>query len=331
MSKICTIDDLNAIWKRVLNRRSIKPDDNFFELGGTPELAIKLFCELGELCHRELSPIMIFQAPTIRDMSSLLQNSNDPLPCPHLLLVRPGTRTTPIFLAHGIGGDATQLFEIARNLQVSSAVYATQAPGIDATSKPLDSIEEMAAIYFRAIKSVQPQGPYFLIGYSFGGLVMMEIAQRLRAEGESIAFLAMLDTYPHRTRLSWKQRFPLLTRLAIRRLTSMARYFKNRRSLQPVKSPIELARERVHSAESIAWRRYRPRFYSGNIYFLKAEITSCYPKNPRAVWAPLVNQFELRTVPGDHTAMVTTQYKMVADLLTEQLRWRIGRNASRAV
>src|ERR1700686_3687895 len=98
MSKICTIDDLTTIWKRVLNRTSIRADENFFELGGKPELAIELFHELAKLCDRELSPIMIFQASTIREMSSLLQHSRQPLPCPPLLLVRSGTGNSPIFL-----------------------------------------------------------------------------------------------------------------------------------------------------------------------------------------------------------------------------------------
>jgi hypothetical protein len=141
----------------------------------------------------------------------------------------------------------------------------------------------------------------------------------------------MLDSYPHRTLLSWKQQFPLLARLAMRRLTSNARSLKKRMSKQQIKSLLELARERIHSAEKIAWERYRPRFYPGNIYFLQAEVTSYYPRNARAVWGPLAKQVELRRVPGDHTAMVATQYKIVADLLTDQLHWKIGHNVSRAV
>ena len=331
MSNICTSDDLIAIWNRVLNRTSIKPDDNFFELGGTPEQAVKLFHELAQLCGREIPPIMIFQAPTVRDMSSLLQHSAEPALCPPLLLLRRGTGAPPIFMAHGMGADASQLFEVAKHLEVSNSVYATQVPGIDGISKPLDSVHEMAAFFLDAIRKVQSHGPYLLIGYSFGGLVMLEIARRLAGQGENIRFLALLDTYPHRTHLPWKQQFPLFTRLAVRRLTSQMRNLKSRATQQPAKSPLQLARERVHSAESIAWSHYRPEFYSGSLYFLKAEVASYYPRNARAVWGSLVRHLELRTVPGDHAALVARQYEVVADLLTEQLRWENGRNVSRAV
>jgi thioesterase domain-containing protein len=332
MNKTCTIDELAVIWKRVLKQASIKPDDNFFELGGNRELTIELVHQLTKLCDRELSPIMIFQAPTIRDMASLLEQSERPVPCPPLFLLKRGAGSPPIFLAHGMGGDATQLFDIAEHLGVNNSVYATQVPGIDGISEPLDSVERMATFFLDAIRKVQPQGPYLLIGYSFGGLVMLEIARRLLAQNETVGFLAMLDTYPHRAQLSWKQKLPLLTRLAVRRLAVHARDLRNRMSQQPpLKSTLQLFRERVHSAESTAWTRYRPEFYPGSLYFLRAQVSSYYPRNPRAVWGSLVGELEVHTVPGDHAALVATQYQAVANLLTEQLQWQCGHNVSRAV
>jgi thioesterase domain-containing protein len=215
-----------------------------------------------------------------------------------------------------MGGDASQLFDVARQLRVTNPIYATQTPGIDGISEPASGVEELAASYLCEIKNVQPQGPYLLIGYSFGGLVMMEIAQRLHKQGDVVGLLAMLDTYPHRTHLSFLQQFPLLGRLALRRVSSHARSLRTKQDQQQPESLVDQMRERIHSAESIAWRNYQPRFYPGRICFVKAKVPTYYPKNPRAVWDPLAAEFELHTVPGDHIALVTSQSKLVADLLS---------------
>jgi thioesterase domain-containing protein len=241
--------------------------------------------------------------------------------------MKQGSHRPAAFFAHGMGGDAMQLFYIARQMNIPNALYATQAPGIDALKAPIDRIEEMAELYLRAIKKLQPQGPYMLIGFSFGGLVMMEIAQRLCAEGQTIGLLAMLDTYPHRRNVSFWQQVPLVVRLGVRRLASFP--FLAGKGEQHPESSLESARQRIHSAESVAWRRYRPRFYPGKIYFLKAAIPTYYPRNPRAVWAPLAKQFELHAIPGRHNDLVTTQQELTAHLLSQQLHSALGENSLR--
>src|SRR5579884_873090 len=197
MNQAFTIEDLSAIWRRLFKRSSIGTNDNFFELGGNPELAVQMFQQIGDLCGRELPSVMIYQAPTIGTLAALIQGSSQTISCPPLLPIKRGT-SPAIFLAHGMGGDAMQLLHVAERLKVTNSIYSTQAPGIDGVNDPLDSVEKMATVFLAAMRAVQPYGPYILIGYSFGGLVMMEIAHRLQAQGEAIAFLAMLDTYPHR-------------------------------------------------------------------------------------------------------------------------------------
>lgn len=261
---------------------------------------------------------MIYHAPTINTLASLLQDPAKSKHCPPLFPINRGT-STAIFLAHGMGGDATQLFHVGHDLNVRNSIYVTQAPGMDG-SQPLDSIEKMAAVYLRAIKTVQASGPYVLIGYSFGGLVMMEIAHRLQAEGEAIAFLAMIDTYPNRIYLRPSQQLPLLLRAVWRRLSPMRHLLQAKTRSEVPQSSIDLARKRIHDAEAVAWKSYRPRFYAGKVFFLRAAATTFYPKNARAVWAPLVQELELHDVPGDHTSLIAGQHKLVADLLTRQLK-----------
>jgi thioesterase domain-containing protein len=177
----------------------------------------------------------------------------------------------------------------------------------------------MADTYIGHIRKVQQHGPYILIGYSFGGLVMLEVARRLRAQGEAVRLLAMLDSYPHRTHLSLKQQVPLLTRLALRRLVSNLQSLRNATNEHSRKLPADEIRERIRAAEFVAWRNYRPAAYPGNVLFLKAEVPSYFPANPRSVWELLVGTFELYTVPGDHSGLVERQYPTVANLLSQAL------------
>src|SRR5579872_5277256 len=185
MNEGCTIEAMSAIWRRALNRVSIGPDENFFELGGTPQMASELLQQIAKQFGRELPDFVIFQAPTIREMVAILADPQPPR-CAPLSRLKQGSNRVAIFMAHGMGGDASQLFEIARGLQVINPIYATQPHAIDGRNKPFDRIEDMAATYLKAIREVQPNGPYLLIGYSLGGLVMMEAAQHLLNQGERI-------------------------------------------------------------------------------------------------------------------------------------------------
>lgn len=318
MNRACTIDEISDIWRRQLGRPSIGENDNFFDLGGTPELAAKIFQQIGDLCGRVLPSVVIYQAPTIRSLASLLQQIQSTY-CPPVLQIKNGVNPA-IFLSHGKGADAMQMFHIAQHLNVSNSIYATQTPGIDGVTEPLNSVENMASVYIDAIQAVQPRGPYILIGYSFGGLVMMEVAHRLLAAGETIAFFAMIDTYPHRIHLRPAHHFPLFMRSVLRRLSLISHAFHKKFNRPSVQSSTDRVRERLYEAEFVAWRNYRPRFYPGKIFYLRASITKYFPKNVRAVWGPLVQELEVHDIPGDHNSLVEGQHELVADLLTGKLK-----------
>ncbi|WP_199296744.1 non-ribosomal peptide synthetase [Leptolyngbya sp. FACHB-711] len=112
---------------------------------------------------------------------------------------RPGSVTrSPFFCVHPIFGVVFPYLELAQLLETSSAVnrsfYGLQPLGLDGKHLPFNRIEAMAAYYITAMRAVQPHGPYFLGGWSFGGLVAFEMAQQLTQAGETVALLAILDT-----------------------------------------------------------------------------------------------------------------------------------------
>jgi thioesterase domain-containing protein/acyl carrier protein len=308
------IELLTPIWQRVLQQPSIRAEDNFFDLGGDSSLALRLFSEIAQTCGRELPPVTIYQAPTIAALSALLEQPTAPR-FPTTVLMKGGTKEPPVFLAHGLGGSVIDFFQPVKHIQSEHPIYGLQAKGIDAVDEPWDRIEDMAQFYLDAIRQLQPCGPYILIGYSLGGLVMLEMAQRLSANGEKIALLAMLDAYPDARFLSVGQRMRLTARQMKKRgLGGSASY------QAPAGISVTPAMQRVRDCGYRALARYQPRFYSGKIHFVRAEISGAFPDDPVAVWGHLAEKFEVDTVPGDHLGIITTHFESLAALLSRYLR-----------
>jgi thioesterase domain-containing protein len=336
------IEVVTPIWQRVLQRPSIRVDDDFFELGGTPALAMQLFSEIAQTCGRQLPPEMIYQAPTIAALAALLEQPATQKRVPPLMLLQAGTEEPPVFLAHGLGGSVLEFFELARHLESSHPIYGMPAKGTDGLDAPLERVEDMAQFFLDAIRERQPHGPYLLVGHSLGGLVMLEIAQRLTQNGERVALLAMLDAYPHRRYLSLRQRVRLTARL-VKRHASVMMQLPMRQAFSYLVHPSErmlrtlpngsqsaLYRPsslspvpvlgRVRDGAYLALTRYRPCFYRGKIKFVRAQILTEFPDDPVAVWAPLTTELEVETVPGDHQGMLATHFRSLASTLSRYLK-----------
>jgi len=324
---------LTAIWERLLKRPHIGIEEDFFELGGDPSLAVVLFAEIARVCGRRLPPEMIYVAPTINSLAALLEKPVPPR-FPPLVLLKNGTRQPTIFITHGLGASISELFEVVNHIRSKHPIYGMQAKGIDGFGEPSVSIEEMAKYFLKAVKRFQPCGPYCLIGYSLGGLVTLEMAQRLSASGDLVGLLAMLDSYPHAAFLPSKERFRLLRRRIRTRVTRAfnsrlqeeisatlestagaelpaSRSTRNLDSLSGASSPGQYL-ENMQSA----LLRYRPRFYRGKVRFVQAAIGTRFPENPATVWGHLIEQIEIQTVPSDHRGMITTHAKNLGRMLS---------------
>ncbi len=312
------VEVLTSIWQRVLQLQSVGVNDNFFDLGGDSSLALQLFNEIAQACDRELPPVTIYQAPTISALAALLEQPTTPR-FPTLVLLKPGAENPPVFIAHGLGGSVMDFFQPVKHIATDHPIYGMQARGIDGVDEPLDRIEDMAAFYLDAIKKLQPSGPYLLVGYSLGGLVVLEMAQRLSARGEKVALLAMLDAYPHIRYLSLGQRALLVARQARRGVRSIGNLSGSTPYQPPAGVSLTPAMLRVRDSGYLALTRYRPRFYPGKIKFVRAEISSTFPDDAAAVWSKLVREFEVEAVPGDHLGMIATHYETLASLLSRYL------------
>ena len=184
---------LADIWKKALKKQAIGANDNFFDLGGHSLLAAYVFAQMDRQIGVKLPLGILFQAPTIRQLAARVQEKS----CSWKSLVAIQTRgdRPPLFLVHGAEGNVLLYKNLARKLGNNQPIYGLQSRGLDGSEKIDTKIEEMAAHYVEEIQGLQPKGPYFLGGYCLGGAIALEIAQQLRRAGESVALLAMLETY----------------------------------------------------------------------------------------------------------------------------------------
>jgi acetoacetyl-CoA synthetase len=331
---------LTAIWQSVLHRSSIGIDDNFFRLGGNLRTVDALFAEIALKGGRELPSATIFHASTIADLASVLDQPALPRFSPFVQL-KAGTEKPPILIAHGLNGCAS-FSGLAKSIRTEHPIYGIQAKGVDGLEEPFDRIEDMAKFYLNALNELQPQGPYVLIGYSFGGLVALEMAQRLSGSRKQVGLLVLVDAYPHPRYLSAGQRLRLSVQRAGRHISEMTQkpligavsYFIGRleRRLRfagvhggkrlPETSRLSLGQTTLHVKDKayVALAHYRPRAYSGEIKFVKSQSDTYFPSDPVPVWANLAGTFEVETVAGNHLNMVTTHYEQLAEVLTRYVR-----------
>ncbi|MBZ4423133.1 thioesterase domain-containing protein, partial [Myxococcus sp. RHSTA-1-4] len=185
---------LAGIWEELLGIHPVSIRGNFFELGGHSLLAVQLMSRIRERTGRELPLAALFQAPTVEGLASLLRQA--PAPFSPLVPIQRAGRCRPLFLVHPVGGNVLAYAELARRLGPDQPVYALQSQGLDGRQPPLSTVEEMAALYLESIRTIQPQGPYRLGGWSMGSLVAFEMARQLQARGEAVELLALIDPSP---------------------------------------------------------------------------------------------------------------------------------------
>jgi hypothetical protein len=187
------------VWTRCLGMDALGVNDDFFALGGDSLLAVQLAHQLRTALQVELPTHLLLEHPTIAALSARLGHAPAGQGVsPLVRLAREPAAARPLFLIHPVGGQVYFYLPLTRELCGVAPIYGLQARGVDGEAPPLCTIEELAASYVSAIRTVQPQGPYRLGGSSFGGVVAFEMAQQLAHAAEEVEMLALIDS-PGRT------------------------------------------------------------------------------------------------------------------------------------
>ena len=183
--------ELIAIWEKMLQVRPIGIRDNFFELGGHSLLDARLVAEVERVLGVTLPLAIIYHTRTIESLAETVERKKSAKPTSLLEPYRTHGTKPPIFSQ----GGSTHLAEY---LGEDQPIYWLDHHGTSGLAVP-DTIEKMAANYVAEIRSVQARGPYYLLGYCIGGVLMLEVARQLLAEGEAISLLCLIDPIPPRS------------------------------------------------------------------------------------------------------------------------------------
>jgi thioesterase domain-containing protein/acyl carrier protein len=188
-------DRLTKIWEQLLDIEPISVKDNFFELGGDSLLALRLFTQIEQTFGKNLSLSTLLEAPTVEQLAGVLTQETETASRVSLVPIQPNGSKSPFFCIHGNGANVLVFNDLSRRLGSDQPFYGLQARGVDGKHEPFFRIEDMAAFYIQELRAVQPEGPYFLAGFSSGGLVAFEMAQQLHQQGQKVAFLGLFDTF----------------------------------------------------------------------------------------------------------------------------------------
>ena len=317
---------LARIWEELLDRRPIGVTEDFFQLGGDSLLAMDLVFRIERSFGRQLSVATLLRSATIGQLAEQLRRGVGSQPWSPLVPFQAQGTRRPLFCVHPGGGNVLCYLPLASHLSAEQPVYGLEAAGLDGTRPPSRRVEVMATRYIQAMREVQPQGPYAVGGWSFGGIVAYEMAGQLLDQGDEISLLAIMDAgilysliimhtiFPREELgLAELQRLPPAEQVdEFRRRTASAQ-------LVPPQASQALA-ERIYQifvANAHAMMDYRPRCYPGKLtLFLGREKLAKTRHDPSEEWRDLCDEVELHEVPGSHLTLIHEPHvKVLAEIL----------------
>ncbi len=291
-----TETELAALWSEKLGVPRLGVHDNFFDLGGHSLIAIELLAKVDEKYKVSLPLNSLYQAPTVAGFAKLIQGKNMPSGLENLAPVQPDGDRIPFFCVHGDEAN----HHISRYLGNDQPYYAFFHQAEEGRRIQYTSVESIAAHYIKELKTIRPEGPYLLGGYSFGGIVAYEMARQLSAEGHQVPLLAMFDMYAPEQFMEVMKRhekihFPLKN-LVMRYLVKRAL-----KTTGKVASP-RLRHFYIIDTYHNAINAYQPKPYNGTVTVFKAGSS----EGPDDMgWKELVKGgLDLHTLPGDHYSLI---------------------------
>ncbi|BAY99624.1 AMP-binding enzyme domain protein [Tolypothrix tenuis PCC 7101] len=324
---------LAQIWAEVLNLQQVGIYDNFFALGGDSLLAVTLFNKIEQKLGYSLPLSTLVPAPTIEQFAAVLSQAKSAVSSSSLVAIHPQGSRPPLFLVHAVWGNVLLYRDFARYLHPEQPVYALQAKGLDGQQAPITDLRQMAANYIQEIRQMQPHGPYYLGGYSFGGIIGFEMAQQLQAQGEEIALVAIFDVsspgYAKPIPNSHEANFFHLRKLLNLNIQDQLTYVWERLAwhfqigkmsmfykfyLRYLKRSLpDLRLLEVASANNKAGKTYIPSIYPDQVTLFRASQQNVgLDVDPELGWGKLAaGGVELYDVPGSHASLISEPHVQV--------------------
>jgi thioesterase domain-containing protein/acyl carrier protein len=303
--------DLVAVWEKVMERRPIGVTDDFFDMGGQSLLALRILAEIEKIVGVPIPLAAFAQARTIQKMAHYLGEQGL---WSHLVPIQPKGKKYPFFCVPPSVSTAMIFNDLAKHLGEDQPFYGLDFSGMNGESQPQNNVNVMAEQNLAEIRTLQPNGPYFLGGMCFGGMVAYEMAQQLVAQNQPVAFLGILDSSfaPRQSRDISSYIFTVMKiindKIFQNRLSLGPRYLGQRIRKHHTDTTIEQQLLRVSEAHIYARMQYTSSPYPGIITLFSTE-RQIAPK-ARALWqkATLL-PLEIVPIPGGHGQRHLKRYR----------------------
>jgi thioesterase domain-containing protein/acyl carrier protein len=337
------------IWEEVFKLHPIGVTDDFFELGGHSLQMIMLVARVEEKLGKRVPIADLFAEPTIEHLAELIGHGKEN-PFQSLMVPLHTEGTNPVlFSPHAGGGHVWCYKELVQYLGNDQPFYGVQAHAPENGLTPDRQIETMASDYVQAIRGFQPVGPYFLGGWSMGGVIAFEMARQLQQQGQQIAMLSLIDAHPpdnEEKEFKWENLLsifaldlgltyenlstPVKEIATLPQMVQFRRVWVEARRVGVVPSDMTLIEFRklfdTFRINLNIMHRYRGGQYQGRITlfcpeedkYLDFQTRSSYLKDPLKGWGTLTTEgVDLHMVPGNHFSMIREPHVQV---LGAQLR-----------
>jgi acyl-CoA synthetase (AMP-forming)/AMP-acid ligase II/thioesterase domain-containing protein/NAD(P)-dependent dehydrogenase (short-subunit alcohol dehydrogenase family)/acyl carrier protein len=321
------------IWQEVLEVDRVGITDNFFELGGSSLLGARLLNEIEKEFNKKLPMAALFEAPTVEQLAKIVSQENWQSNSDSIVPIQPKGHKPPLFFVNVLGegliyprslshylGPEQPMFGIRKGL--ASAQQADEINTEKGYPKNAEIRKALAAHYIREMQTLQPEGPYYLIGISAGGNLAYRMAQQLQEQGQEVAVLALLDSLVGRFTLT---KPPLQVYLA-NNWQKLKIRFSNLLQLEPEKKLSYLLNLWTNFKDSWQEGIYQRALvkaikkeksennqsspglgnYSGKVTLFKASLQPPGTKySPDNNWGKIVTgELDIHVIPGDHLGML---------------------------
>ena len=354
LSSNSTLDDqtdpiiarLRPIWQDVLQLEHVPADANFFECGGDSLAAAILFSRMEAEFGWTVSISKLVALPTLRQLATIYQegHASSQANWEKLAPLQPRGALTPVICLPGIDGHFLNFRHMTELLGENRPLLGLQPLGLNGVDTPLTDIEAIAAEHMRTLREALPEGPYNLVGFSFGGIVAYEMSQMLRRAGQQVS-LSLIDCstglpqspaplqtllfhWRYARQLTGARRWHYLAQrvwglwLAIQYKLKWITLEQRLEGLIDVKGIYSL----VAATNMRALEKYRPSQAEGSAVLYRAKLRANWPgpdrTDPAGTWRPLFEgqSFDVVDVDGAHGNMLSHPH---VESLVEHLRARL--------
>jgi amino acid adenylation domain-containing protein len=318
------------IWAKVLNLETVGIDDNFFSIGGHSLLAVELFAQLQNSFDCKLPLSSLFQYPTVRKLSQLIDQQEPKSFSTSLCPIQTSGDKPPLFFINSI----TQAYLLGEHIAKDQPFYCLNIFGLTDYFKNRPSLlqlEKIASKFIQDIRSVSPEGPYLLITYCADAYLTLEIAQQLQQQGDKVAFVGLIDSLFDSNKLNFSDYWQNFQRFGfdyiLEKIKNNLRIFRERTKMKlaKIKANISTQKDKVledyladvafyNSFEHI--RNTHPlQPYQGKVtFFISSELLPLYSSD--------LPETEVQQVPGYHHALFNQPY---VEILVEKLQSSIDK------